>query len=122
MNVAQLKLLETIERACKDSRFHVRMNVAQLKHSRLRVLCLRHLWFPRSNERGSIEAAASHVPCLRAPRCFHVRMNVAQLKPARTRRAERSLSAFPRSNERGSIEALYSRAQPADESAVSTFE
>ena len=61
-------------------RFHVRMNVAQLKPALL-VAPSEAFAFPRSNERGSIEA-----------RCG--------CRPDAGRR-----SRFPRSNERGSIEA-----------------
>ena len=57
------------------------MNVAQLKQKVAVILRRVSLTFPRSNERGSIEAAP-------LPRKFP------------------KLEGFPRSNERGSIEAL----------------
>ena|ERR1043165_351185 len=59
---------------------HVRMNVAQLKLLGRKHLELAEEMFPRSNERGSIEA----------------------LKASS---ANATISLFPRSNERGSIEA-----------------
>ena len=60
--------------------FHVWMNVAQLKLSGQWVKRRMIIWFPRLNERGSIEAISQ--------------------KTRRTR-----ISWFPRLNERGSIEA-----------------
>src|ERR1043165_236937 len=129
MNVAQLKRLSRLRSLRQESRSHVRMNVAQLKRQTRSAAPLQTGAFPRSNERGSIEAPQalpSHTCCLRFPRSnergsiealpgrrgrgwrfrrSHVRMSVAQLKPVDTNLADGSILAFPRSNERGSIEA-----------------
>src|SRR5437660_747601 len=81
MNVAQLKrdaLYPGRERP--GLRFHVRMNVAQLKRAGSLRDGLPAAEFPRSNERGSIEAGARESRPARARPRFHVRMNVAQLK------------------------------------------
>ena len=74
------------------------MNVAQLKHDKNGVhVGIRRPTFPRSNERGSIEADFSL---------------------SRLHRVE----VFPRSNERGSIEARQSHARRAAPRRVPTFE
>ncbi len=80
MNVAQLKLSGAALCRRRGERFHVRMNVAQLKHNPFSQFCHTLNSFPRSNERGSIEAHRRFEP----------------VKPD---------DEFPRSNERGSIEA-----------------
>ena len=59
------------------------MNVSQLKRELLGAMARAHLKFPRSNERGSIEAPLLGVE-------------------------EGVVNLFPRSNERGSIEAVSS--------------
>ena len=108
MNVAQLKprLGRDAGRRGRGGS-HVRMNVAQLKRMSKRYtfadlvefprsnergsieavsVCIgvSSLWrFPRSNERGSIEAASAHFNCFTSYARSHVRMNVAQLKPGR---------------------------------------
>ena len=83
---------------------HVRMNVAQLKRQSSFGVPDMRTSFPRSNERGSIEAGLR--PRRRAfRRGSHVRMNVAQLKLRPQFTNEMRLPLFPRSNERGSIEA-----------------
>ena len=78
--------------------------------------------FPRSNERGSIEAFARSFSEDKTRSSFHVRMNVAQLKRFGRMIKECVQALFPRSNERGSIEASARhpcRPRPAH---VSTFE
>ena len=62
--------------------------------------------FPRSYERGSIEATPFDSLHVSAGDRFHVRMNVAQLKRSDSSDSERRLRWFPRSYERGSIEAI----------------
>ena len=68
--------------------------------------CFIRLLFPRSAERGSIEAVSSRAAsCLRVPR-FHAQLSVAPLKPRDARRQPNARQPeFPRSAERGSIEA-----------------
>ena len=56
------------------------MNVAQLKLVKLVAVATVKILFPRSNERGSIEATSLTTVTLAALMGFHVRMNVAQLK------------------------------------------
>ena len=81
------------------------MNVAQLKLDdygpKIGPLGL----FPRSNERGSIEALCSCTQVVVRFTGFHVRMNVAQLKQFVVHLLAAFHVTFPRSNERGSIEA-----------------
>ena len=67
------------------------------------------LGFPRSAERGSIEALACPVRQAGQERRFHVRLSVAPLKRPQEAWAPISDSSFPRSAERGSIEALTYR-------------
>ena len=55
------------------------MNVAQLKLLGRRAVLHHAEMFPRSNERGSIEASAEAAATASSTRS-HVRMNVAQLK------------------------------------------
>ena len=64
-------------------------------------------WFPRSNERGSIETQTYMPQAAQEYISFHVRMNVAQLKRKWHGLDGRRLCGFPRSNERGSIEAAF---------------
>ncbi len=61
--------------------------------------------FPRSDERGSIEAGSLRASLQGVSTCFHVRMNVALLKLVVNNHSSRSIHKFPRSDERGSIEA-----------------
>ena len=56
MNVAQLKRHGEPDRRARRQRFHVRMNVAQLKLDAAALVRDVIQEFPRSNERGSIEA------------------------------------------------------------------
>src|SRR5437016_791059 len=70
------------------------MNVAQLKPDSLFFDLFDSLKFPRSNERGSIEAVGM-LPHRRAGNSsFHVRMNVAQLKQSLSRRFRYILLSF----------------------------
>src|ERR1043165_5343460 len=80
MNVAQLKQFvgESVHPSMICS--HVRMNVAQLKPLSRETLRARSSRFPRSNERGSIEARRCPTRTACAASSSHVRMNVAQLK------------------------------------------
>ena len=56
MNVAQLKQETRGRLGLAYKGFHVRMNVAQLKRSLKEGIAAAFFVFPRSNERGSIEA------------------------------------------------------------------
>ena len=78
--------------------------------------------FPRSNERGSIEAQSSSCFFFYREERFHVRMNVAQLKQAARILNVDLVIAFPRSNERGSIEARKLGRSLFGILLVSTFE
>ena len=146
MNVAQLKRFVADSAGRVVTGFHVRMNVAQLKRHPLSFSQLADSRFPRSNERGSIEARrpplkVSHgsfgfhvrmnVAQLKPARssilpvggkCFHVRMNVAQLKPTIRMPPHIPFVGFPRSNERGSIEAMQLSPKYYSACEVSTFE
>ncbi len=62
--------------------------------------------FPRSAERGSIEAASRKRTVLSGSRSFHVRLSVAPLKPGYGFAEFQRRRMFPRSAERGSIEAI----------------
>ena len=97
MNVAQLKPLFLCFVHRLVSCFHVRMNVAQLKRRIAVSQCHKIGEFPRSNERGSIEARRLE---------------------AKTRASRK----FPRSNERGSIEAIVPKLRAKLPKRVSTFE
>ena len=59
MNVAQLKPMWADKTVNAPLGFHVRMNVAQLKRPQSADVGLVQVVFPRSNERGSIEAQKS---------------------------------------------------------------
>ncbi len=61
--------------------------------------------FPRSAERGSIEALASPSTLTPCAVSFHVRLSVAPLKPCGRVVLPVNEAMFPRSAERGSIEA-----------------
>ncbi len=63
--------------------------------------------FPRSYERGSIEASPHRLPKTARWRCFHVHMNVALLKRVPGDLKHIADGEFPRSYERGSIEAAH---------------
>jgi hypothetical protein len=65
MNVAQLKLQGEGQRCSPRNRSHVRMNVAQLKHTLIKRETFVRSRFPRSNERGSIEAISHSSNCKR---------------------------------------------------------
>ena len=78
--------------------------------------------FPRSNERGSIEACSQRRRGNMRRRGFHVRMNVAQLKQVSPADFSVRHHVFPRSNERGSIEAFCTIIQLPFLRPVSTFE
>src|ERR1041385_2395837 len=135
MNVAQLKPAFTGDVTSSAGSSHVRMNVAQLKRclhlqvsqrnqpfprsnergSIEAVSAAGRMWgawsFPRSNERGSIEAFLRRRGCRHPPRRSHVRMNVAQLKRVLDGDEGTEPLEFPRSNERGSIEAKRDEAK-----------
>ena len=98
MNVAQLKQLVAWSLRWVRHRFHVRMNVAQLKRNQAHLNSMMSESFPRSNERGSIEAS---------------------WLPFGSCAAE---AEFPRSNERGSIEASAKIVNFVHDEIVSTFE
>ena len=78
--------------------------------------------FPRSNERGSIEARTSAAGMRYGSAGFHVRMNVAQLKRVAFAVLAGNRQPFPRSNERGSIEASLDATGGNFQIGVSTFE
>ena len=61
--------------------------------------------FPRSKERGLIEARQTSAPADRLARSFRVRKNAASLKLAYIAPNNRGGGSFPRSKERGLIEA-----------------
>ena len=106
MNVAQLKFfnrLTTVQRTAMFPRSNERGSIEALKRSRVWMI-LR--MFPRSNERGSIEALWDNDAQEGIIQRFHVRMNVAQSKLVCPHRLRRAGNRFPRSNERGSIEGV----------------
>ena len=63
--------------------------------------------FPRSNERGPVEATKRY--CRKSPPRgnFRARMSAAPLKPPVSRHNFRAGFRFPRSNERGPVEASF---------------
>ncbi len=62
--------------------------------------------FPRSNERGSIEAPPGSVQTFSVATAFRVQTNAAPLKHVPIDPEDDTKGTFPRSNERGSIEAF----------------
>ncbi len=64
--------------------------------------------FPRSNERGSIEAKQRQAMSGKSM-AFRVQTNAAPLKRTPGTEYSRRIEGFPRSNERGSIEAALPR-------------
>ena len=88
LGVASLKQqADAIKLKVRGRGFHVRLSVAPLKHTSLSRLRGSVAAFPRSTERGSIEAGA--------------RLYILPVD-----------SQFPRSTERGSIEATNSPPRP----------
>ena len=77
--------------------------------------------FPRSYERGSIEAFQGRRVRVSGQKRFHVRMNVAQLKLKDLILDGYNGTVFPRSYERGSIEAATGAIASGGTTLVSTF-
>ena len=121
------------------------MNVAQLKRISRKAASRITAWFPRSNERGSIEAktylagayrlfkfprsnergsieAPQHPLKRRDGEAFPRSNERGSIEAFRRRKPDLLLSEFPRSNERGSIEAAPIDERTAHIHAVSTFE
>ena len=61
--------------------------------------------FPRSSERGSVEAVPHGIGGSNARGAFRVLRNAAPLKPRLSKKTKEIPRRFPRSSERGSVEA-----------------
>ena len=85
--------------------FRVRKNAASLKHVAVASYTRGDAPFPRSKERGLIEADGYYGASAVGAFPFRVRKNAASLKPHRRARLPIETHAFPRSKERGLIEA-----------------
>src|SRR5689334_3826938 len=96
-----IMILEGLGRYC----FHAQLSVAPLKHSAGRRTICRSRRFPRSTERGSIEAGDSRRNRPRAAG-FHAQLSVAPLKFIGEPDKPPTDRWFPRSTERGSIEVM----------------
>src|SRR5207237_608545 len=86
-------------------RFHAQLSVAPLKHVLLDNLVTELTGFPRSAERGSIEASLLSSAAPTRTTRFHAQLSVAPLKHRAYFEAIRSDDSFPRSAELGSIDA-----------------